>query len=157
MDGSHGGESHHDDISSTTSRHAPAVMPSRHSQVKSGSVVEVVVDDSDPVREEEHVRHSANKHCVVSSSFGVAPSAMSAASTGRHTQQSGAGFRYLSATHVTYNIKDKGNARQLFVSAPVGSSEAAVHDEVAARAASAASVSTSPEIHLVLQHGSDGL
>jgi hypothetical protein len=57
--------------------------------------------------------------------------------------QAPGGFRHQSDTHVTYNIKSKDGGRQLFVSAPVGSAEADVHDQVASRAASVASVSGS--------------
>jgi hypothetical protein len=53
------------------------------------------------------------------------------------------GFRHQSDMHITYNIKNRDGRRQLFVSAPVGSPEAEMHDHVAARAANSSSVSTS--------------
>jgi hypothetical protein len=148
VDLSDNGESHSNGVSSAARRHTPGTSSTRHSPAKSESVVEVIVDDSDSEREEEHDRHSARKQSVVSSSFGTASSAVSTVSAGRNTQQSGAGFRHQSVTHVTYNIKNKENGRQLFVSAPVGSREALVHDQVAARAANAASVSISCELLL---------
>jgi hypothetical protein len=49
-------------------------------------------------------------------------------------------FRHQSSSHVTYNIRDRHAGRQLFVSAPVGSWEAEVHEQVAAKAASSATV-----------------
>lgn len=57
--------------------------------------------------------------------------------TGRKSQVSG--FRHNSETHTTYNIKNKDSGRQLFVSAPIGSREAAVHDQVVMQAATGGS------------------
>jgi hypothetical protein len=57
--------------------------------------------------------------------------------TGRKSQV--AGFRHNSETHTTYNITNKDSGRQLFVSAPIGSREAAVHDQVVMQAATSGS------------------
>ena len=67
-------------------------------------------------------------------------SVMAASNAPRDQPQPG-GFRHQSETHVSYNIKQKDGGRHLFVSAPVGSQEAATHDQVAARAANRAPVS----------------
>ena len=55
----------------------------------------------------------------------------------RTSQQSG--FRHQSDTHTTYNITNRENGRQLFVSAPIGSREAAIHDQVVVKAAASGS------------------
>lgn len=55
----------------------------------------------------------------------------------RNSQQSG--FRHQSDTHTTYNIKNRESGRQLFVSAPIGSREAAIHDQIVMKAATSGS------------------
>jgi hypothetical protein len=57
--------------------------------------------------------------------------------TSRNSRQSG--FRHQSDTHTTYNIKNREDGRQLFVSAPIGSREAAIHDQVVLKAANSGS------------------
>ena len=69
----------------------------------------------------------------IHSSIGPDDSVSSVGRQGREAPRGGgAGFRKQSMTHTTHYVE--GNGRQLYVSAPNGSQEARVFDEVAARA-----------------------
>lgn len=96
------------------------------------AAIEVVEEDGPSSMDRRHQGH----HRPNSASEAVSPT--SSADRCAHPGAS-QGFRHVGDTHTTYNMRQ--GPRQLFVSAPTGSDEAAVHNRLAAMAAKQGQVS----------------